>query len=283
RPLPQLTAAASAGVHPMQPQLGYYSLIQSCPDAARLESLNVGVVLFCPDIGFLDVKLAEDDSHVRRVFGAERVRPRSLRAAKQALAARRTSPAYRPRSLEEFQQVIDTRANDLLLTPPRPLKVRQPADELNDLFRQLVERPPTPRKRSAGKLAPALEQVFQSLVLQGLAEKDVEVPVPVLGKRLQVPYAYRNGTLNLVKAQRFSAEVAAATKTAMQLAVEGDLIDRHGEDEQGKKRLVVVASFSEGKTVKKDVRERVLQLLSEYPVKTVPPEEVQAYAEEVRR
>jgi hypothetical protein len=267
----------------MQPQLGYYSLIQFCPDTARLETLNVGVVLFCPGIGFLDVKLADNDSDVRRVFGKERVRPRSLRAAKQALAARLTAPAYRPRTLEEFQHVIDTRANDLLLTPPRPLKVRQPADELNDLFRQLVERKAAPRKPRAAPLDPALERVFQTLVLQGLAEQDVEVPVPVLGKRLHVPYAYGNGVLNLVKPQRFSPEEATATKSAMQLAVEGDMIDRHGEDEQGKKRLVVVASFSEGTTAKTKVRERVLQLLSEYPVKTVPPEEVAAYAEEVRR
>ena len=37
----------------MKPSKGYYSLIQYCPDLGRLEAANVGVLLFCPERGFL--------------------------------------------------------------------------------------------------------------------------------------------------------------------------------------------------------------------------------------
>src|SRR5437868_3939135 len=106
----------------MLPQPGYYSLVQYCPDASRLEAVNVGLVLFSPEIAFLGVKLANNDDHIHRVFGREGFRPAGLLASKKALAARLKSERYRPRSLEEFQGFIDTRGNDLVLTPPRPVK-----------------------------------------------------------------------------------------------------------------------------------------------------------------
>jgi hypothetical protein len=265
----------------MLPQPGYYSLVQYCPDPSRLESVNVGLVLFCPDMAFLDVQLARNDERIRRVFGSEGFRPASLDAAKQALAARLHSPTYRPRTLDEFRRFIDSRGNDLVLTPPRPVKVVQPGEELAQLFHRLVERPRRPRK-SRGTLAPELERVLRELVLAGRARRDLTIEVPVLSKSIHVPYAFRNGVLNLVKPQRFSPVETTATHTAMQLAVEGDLIARHGEDAEGKKQLVVVASFAD-EASEFSVRKRVMGVLGEYPVKTVPPEAVPAFAEEVRR
>jgi hypothetical protein len=134
----------------MEPQPGYYSLVQFCPDVSRLEAVNVGVVLFCPGIAFLDVQLTTSDERVAQVFGSEEFRPASLEAAKRALASRLRSEKYRPRSLEEFQHFIDTRGNDLVLTPLRPVKVVQPAEELADLFRRLVERPPGRKECHSG-------------------------------------------------------------------------------------------------------------------------------------
>ena len=37
----------------MKPSRGYYCIIQYCPDLGRLEAANIGVLLFCPDRGFL--------------------------------------------------------------------------------------------------------------------------------------------------------------------------------------------------------------------------------------
>lgn len=48
---------------------GFYSLIQFCPDPARLVAGNIGVVLFCPDREFLEVRIVGDNSRVQRFFG----------------------------------------------------------------------------------------------------------------------------------------------------------------------------------------------------------------------
>ena len=41
----------------------YYCLIQYCPDMSRLEAANVGVVLFCPEKGFLAARMSRDNAH----------------------------------------------------------------------------------------------------------------------------------------------------------------------------------------------------------------------------
>ncbi len=53
----------------MTPQKGYYSLIQFCPDASRLESINIGVILFCPEMGFLDDKTSSNTRRAEKLVG----------------------------------------------------------------------------------------------------------------------------------------------------------------------------------------------------------------------
>jgi len=71
-----------------------------------------------------------------------------------------------------------------------------------------------------------------------------------------------------------------AEAAAMKLAVEGNLLHRHPAD-QAERRRVIVARFA-GERPNEEVRHRVLDILSEYPVKTVPPEGVATFAEQVR-
>ena len=37
----------------MNSKRGYYSLIQFCPEPSRAEAVNLGVLLFCPEAGFI--------------------------------------------------------------------------------------------------------------------------------------------------------------------------------------------------------------------------------------
>ena len=94
-----------------------------------------GLRMLCPALDYLNVQLAQHHRRIAKVFGKEHFRPKSLEAAKQAIKTRLTIQADRPRSLEELQKFIDTRANDLLLTPPRPIKlIREAPIELAALF-----------------------------------------------------------------------------------------------------------------------------------------------------
>src|SRR5436190_5271048 len=122
-------------------QPGYYSLVQYCPDPSRLEAVNVGVVLFCPSLNYLDLRLAANNDRVARVFRNRQFRPWVLDSAKEALADRLRSESYRPRTIEDFQLFIDTRGNEVVLTPLRPIKVSQPTGDLEGLFLDLVQEP----------------------------------------------------------------------------------------------------------------------------------------------
>jgi len=47
---------------------GYFSLVQYCPDVARQEAVNVGVVLLCPEQKFIGVKITPGNQRIRRFF-----------------------------------------------------------------------------------------------------------------------------------------------------------------------------------------------------------------------
>ena len=56
----------------MNAHRGYYSLIQYCPDLSRLEAVNVGVVLFCPEPRFIEARTSAGNDKPRRLFGGAR-------------------------------------------------------------------------------------------------------------------------------------------------------------------------------------------------------------------
>jgi hypothetical protein len=102
---------------------GYYSLIQYCPNRSRLESANVGVVLFSPTKDYLGARLSQGDDRLRRFFKGEQLDSHAVNAAKRAIFQRLQMGRESFQTLDDLQQFIDTRANSLLLTPPRPMKV----------------------------------------------------------------------------------------------------------------------------------------------------------------
>ena len=82
---------------------GYYCLIQYCPDPGRLEAANLGVLLFSPEVGFLDARMASTNERVRRFFGAASFEGWALDSAKDALRARLRTDRESFRSLEDLE------------------------------------------------------------------------------------------------------------------------------------------------------------------------------------
>lgn len=123
------------------PARGYYSILQYVPDLERSEGANIGVVLFCPDTRFLKVQTATGNDRVRRFFRPEEsvdLDLDRLNSLKAAFEERLAVEAARVQTLEEFRQFIDSRANQILLTAPRSIKVFDPQTELATLFEALV-------------------------------------------------------------------------------------------------------------------------------------------------
>jgi len=50
---------------------GYYSIVQYCPDPSRLEAVNIGLALFCPECSFLKVRFGRRKTRVDQLFGKQ--------------------------------------------------------------------------------------------------------------------------------------------------------------------------------------------------------------------
>lgn len=261
----------------MNPTKGYYSVIQYCPDPARLEAANIGVLLLCPEVGFVRARTAAANERVAKFFGRDSFDPARLLAAKRAIEHRVVVDHDSFRTPEDLIRFIKTRGNDIVLTPPRPMRVADPERDLEALFKELVGG--RARREHKRPLLPALDAVFRQPSLQGRIQLNSTVRVPTIGRTLRVPYAYRNGVLNLVKPQRFVDQEETATSTAMRLAIEGDLLHKYPDQGEPRKLIVVPAFTSESHAT--SLRPRVDAVLTEYHVRVVHEEAIEAFAREV--
>jgi len=116
---------------------GYYTIIQYIPDQGRLESVNIGVVLVIPDLEYVGVSSGYPNSYHRAHAFFPDVDLSWLSTAMDSLTnrIRITSPTKL-----EFGSLINTRANELRMTPLRAMKViEKPSEALKKLKAELVD------------------------------------------------------------------------------------------------------------------------------------------------
>lgn len=262
----------------MKPRRGYYSLIQYCPDPSRAESANVGVLLFCPEAAFIDARTAAGNDRIRRFFGDHPFDKRQINAAKRAIEERLKVDGARFRTIEDLQRFIDTRGNQIILTPPRPVKVFDPKQDLDQLFGELVGGRAR-REHGATPLLPELDRVFRTPALANRISFDQEVDIPIIRRTMRVPYAYRNGILNYVKPEVFGADTGRSARLVEWLAIEGDLIAKH-PTEEGQRKLIVVASVAPAAN-RASLLAMMHSLWQTYSVRLVRDDEVVEFGREV--
>ncbi len=266
----------------MKPERGYYSLIQFCPNPSRWETVNVGVVLFCPALGFLDARTSKSNRRAEKLVGRQNLERVALDAAKQAIQSRLKVNRESFQTIEDLEKFINSRANWLKLTPARPIKVFSPKDDLDRLFAELVGGGALRDKAAQLKeLFPTLHSTFEELQTQGRAQLNLRITVPVFGRSLTVPYAYSNGRLNLVKPQRFSQQESASLNSAGLLALEGNLVKRHGTAEGTDARLIIVSSFEDDQNL--GLVKRVTDVLGDFEVENITKDQVDAFLDRVRK
>jgi hypothetical protein len=264
----------------MATKRGYYSLVQFSPNPSRAESVNLGVILFCPDAGFLEARMSAANRRAAKLVGRGGYDATELNAAKRAIERRLHVDRAAFQTREGFQRFAETRANILKLTEPRPVKVVEPGSKLEQLFQELVGGRTRARRDKA--VIPQLDELFHRLEHENRAQLNVTVMVPIEDRPLYVPYAYRNGELNLVRPQLFPNQAATAVRIAGQLALAGDLLQRHHDDQAGARRLIVVPSFKPS-TNGQELKGRVVELLGEYKVKSIAEDEVSAFVAQVEQ
>ncbi|MBM3216531.1 DUF3037 domain-containing protein [Candidatus Poribacteria bacterium] len=263
---------------------GYYALIQYCPDSSRMEASNVGVLLFRPDPWYLGVRTAEGNDRPRRFFGTKSFDAARLNAAKKALEIRLRHRGTDFRTLDDLNAFIDTRANDLIVTAPRPMSVRSPGDDLERLFQELVggrRKPQAEQEKASEPLVPELDECFRELAQDRQIQFNQRVIVPVTGRELCIPYSYVNGRENLIATTQFPAKEQSSLNVATQWALHGDLLQRHRKDGNGSPcKFIMVALFPEDHP--RDVRMRELLLFGEYQLQVVEKPGVDGFIRAIR-
>lgn len=249
---------------------GYYSILRYVPDLERGEGANIGVVLFCPALKFLKARTAPGNDRVRRFFRSSELDLRRINTFKEMFEERVSIEAERIETPKDFRTFIDTRANQLRLSEPRPIKVLEPEKTLSDLFEELVG-----GRLRGGRAVEARRQLrsqFEELLEQrGLTEKvqrRVRVRLPMLDREVSFPYMFRNGQPNLVKAEAFEGEVKRNIDRASVLAVEALEL----KDAPEHYKLNVLASFKPGD---EESREHIRALLSKFEVSVHADDEVE--------
>lgn len=260
---------------------GFYSVVQYCPNRFRAEAVNVGLVLLCLEPHAVRVRMTGNHDRVRKLFQVPRPEAKNLKLAAQGLTSRIENSAGELRTVEDLTEFAASRANDFRLTEPRLAKVENLEADFERLFSELVEAQTTMALAVASPaevLPPRLGEVFYRLQQANKVWKPGEIIVPVYKTRLDIPYAYRNGAVNLVKPHVFSASKRAQTQAAT-LAVNGDLIERHPID--GEQQHLIVVSTQETPEQAHVVDEHVEPLFKEYGVRLIRPQQADAFADEV--
>lgn len=143
-----------------------YFLIRIAPDPVRNEYLNIGVALYEPQSKFVAVRLISDFQRVRCLFPS--FDPADLIGLEEDLVQRLSAPgAARWLSREYLLELAqESFAHALQLTPPNAVLTRDPATEVEELFRRYAA-PPQALSREAARLSPRrrvlrrLQQIFE--------------------------------------------------------------------------------------------------------------------------
>jgi hypothetical protein len=252
---------------------GHYSLIQFCPDATRLEVANIGVALFCAEREFFGVKLSNEHRRITQMFGRGNRDLARLRTNKEALEERLLDSKRAIRNIEDLDKLASLQVNQIRMTTFMPCRVTPaPNEDLLRLFDELVGTTLCQPSRDK-KLFPTLESLFTRLEYEGRAELNYSTKLPVFGQEFKVPFAYRNGVLNLVKPKYFSQKTP---QHALDLAIRGDLINKHGVEDATSTLLVVVSKFRPD--CDPDFILHVDEVFNEYRVKHVRQSEIDEFA-----
>jgi len=244
----------------MNVERGYYSLIQFCPDRERLEAANIGVVLFCPESGFLGARTARGNHRIRQFFGHDADFDWSqINTIKKSIEKRlaKEQALGELKNLEDLETFIAKRANQIQLTQPRPMKVFDPTSDLDQLFVDIIGEPK--RRTKSGGLKARIEESFERGGVNDRIQRDICVEVPIFSKSVQIPYGFQNGRFNLITPVRFeSGDPDAAVKTACRYAVEGESLYRHEDQRLGEMQLLVLGKFRAKDSASRDIVGRIL-------------------------
>jgi hypothetical protein len=258
----------------MSQHSGYYSLVQFCPDPSRLESVNIGVVLYSATEKRLRVQISKSNQRIRRCFGNQDWN--LLNRARKAVARQLRSQQFL--TVDDFISYIAKRANMIQLTHPRPMRITDLDADTTELHKRLVgQEAPEPKRRIDGYLTKRLSEAGVS----NLVKKSVSVELPEFRKPIRVPYAYQNGRFNLISPVQFDGDTDSIFAKIGKSAIEGELLFSKPHPTFGEMRLVVVGSFDH--QIEASTREYVQRTFEQHRVTLYSFENLSPLVEDIKR
>lgn len=258
----------------MKAYQGYYCLIQYCPNPGRAEVANVGALVFCPSLRRIDAQLSKNNRRVRRVFGSKSFDPWWLNHAKRSFLASLRADQEQFKSLDDLEQFVTTRGNELVLTKPRSMRVEDVSRDLKRLYAELVEPVPADLAYEETTALPRLEAMFRRLAQERESVKISYVfNVPEYTHRVRADYVYENGVSNLVRVLALRGNIRSLTRSAVQLGGESIFVDRHLKPAGKDAKLIVVAG-AQTPTPASETEDLLEKLFRDYPAELVRSREV---------
>ncbi len=273
----------------MGPHKGYYSLIQFCPDRGRAEAVNIGLLLFVPDTGHLDVRTVRTAGRVARVFGRGAVDAWWLKTAREAFerGIRREHKAGRFATAADLDKYLATLGNDVVPTPLRTTRVEDAAADMARLFARLVEPSPETPKRERREVLPIakpLDDVFTDLSRR-MVPVGIGRSFSIMGSHnhIRSDYDYRNGTANLIRLLRVgSSQPGRAVTEAKYLGGESVQVEKHLTIDGRKAKLIVVVTPEVVSEITREVEQEIRRINADYPTQCVLSDEIPKFADLVR-
>ena len=262
---------------------GFYSVVQYCPDRFRAEAVNVGLVLLSIEPHAVRVKMAASFDRAKRLFAIGKADLKTLKVSLDGMKARIESLASELKTADDLSAFAASRANDLRLTDPRLAKLNNIDEDFDRLFSGLVEVRSTAAlayESPAEVLPPRLSEVFFRLQQEHKIWKPGTITVPIYKRKLDIPYAYKNGVVNLIKPHVFPSSRRAETQAA-EFAINGDLIQKHPIN--GEQQRLIIVSTQETAEQADEINQHVEPLFKEYGVRLIRPQTVDAFAREVEQ
>jgi hypothetical protein len=235
---------------------GYYSLIQYCPDWTRLEVCNIGILLFCSQQQYLDVKMTPQNKRINTIFGKNH-HLEYIKMFKNSFANRIRAERENIRDLNDLKMFIARRANNFIITEPRSTLVTNPEQDLNSLFIEVFGETSEPIKKNKSTIKQeffkALEQKLgneiDNRIIRDLPE--IEVPIPGVRRTIRPCLGFMNGMFNIVLNEKLTPE--DSFRKMSYATVIGKFLFDNENRHWGKQCLLILADTADNHEVKQQV------------------------------
>lgn len=257
----------------------FYSVLQYVPDGGRAEAANVGVALYIPGPGRVEVQTSPTLDRVKKFFSPDRGELKRVELAVKSAASRLKSAQGEFPSEEEFARFVSARADAVRLTPPRLIVLTEAQGKLDELYTELVGDAEARTRAAQGVSLPLrMAEVFGRLEAAHKVWRPGRIPVPETKRKLNIPRAYKNGRVNYVLPQSL-APANRPEDRLPKLGYDGFLIHQHEINHEAGQLIVLSAD----ERADQEAEQRYAAILKGFHVRFVPHVRADEFAAEVEQ